>query len=207
MMVEFGQLNRKDPHTVSNFEVFLSKHIDLCWKLDFESKSLSGYVIIAFERVNCSNETALTLDASELRISSITLLSDGGAETKLQFTHSKNATKFGGSLTFNLPEALDSFAIRIDYETMEGCSALQWLSPAQTYGKKHPFMFSQCQAIHARTMLPCQDTPMVKTTFSALIQAPSPMTAVMSANVRNVEESQEGFNSIAFKQTTPIPVC
>ena len=46
--------------------------------------------------------------------------------------------------------------IRINYETTENCSAAQWLTPEQTVGKVHPYLFTQCQAIHARSLLPCQ---------------------------------------------------
>ena len=57
--------------------------------------------------------------------------------------------------------------IKINYETTQNCTALQWLSPSQTAEKTHPYMFSQCQAIHCRSMLPCQDTPSVKMPYSA----------------------------------------
>ena len=42
------------------------------------------------------------------------------------------------------------------YSTSPECSALQWLSKEQTAGGTQPYVFSQCQAIHARSMLPCQ---------------------------------------------------
>ena len=60
-----------------------------------------------------------------------------------------------------------SVKIKINYETTPNCTALQWLSPSQTAGKTHPYMFSQCQAIHCRSMVPCQDTPAVKMPYSA----------------------------------------
>ena len=79
--------------------------------------------------------------------------------------------------------------VRISYKTDPAlCAAVQWLEPSQTMGKKHPYLYTQCQvhecpeievyilkgvyflqAIHARSMLPCQDTPSVKSTFSAKV--------------------------------------
>lgn len=35
--------------------------------------------------------------------------------------------------------------IQITYETSKTASALQWLTPEQTLGKVHPYLFSQCQ--------------------------------------------------------------
>jgi aminopeptidase N len=57
--------------------------------------------------------------------------------------------------------------IKIMYSTTPQCSALQWLEPNQTASKTHPYLFSQCQAIHCRSMVPCQDTPSVKAPYSA----------------------------------------
>ncbi len=40
------------------------------------------------------------------------------------------------------------------------------MEPHQTSGKLYPFLFTQCQAILARTLVPCQDTPQVKQTYT-----------------------------------------
>ena len=61
--------------------------------------------------------------------------------------------------------------IKIEYSTSENSTALQWLPPEQTAGKTHPYMFSQCQAIHCRSMVPCQDTPSVKSPYSAEVNS------------------------------------
>jgi leukotriene-A4 hydrolase len=71
--------------------------------------------------------------------------------------------------------------VLIEYETAPTASALQWLSPEQTAGKTHPYLFSQGQFIHCRSMMPCQDTPYVKLTYSAEVDADADMTLLMSA--------------------------
>lgn len=69
----------------------------------------------------------------------------------------------GRCLTVQVPEEHQYdgciFSIRFEYSTDPAASAIQWLNPANTKGKTFPFVFTQSQAIHARTLLPCMDTP------------------------------------------------
>lgn len=71
--------------------------------------------------------------------------------------------------------------IKIRYRTSPSASALQWLTSAQTAGGTHPFLFSQCQAIHARSLVPIQDTPRVRITFDCELRVPAPLRALMAA--------------------------
>jgi aminopeptidase N len=83
--------------------------------------------------------------------------------------------------------------------------ALQWLDPEQTEGKVAPYLFSQCQQIHARTMVPCQDTPIVRIAYIAEVNVPEGLTAVMSAGPAGDEALGNGRHVFRFAMPQPIP--
>ncbi|MBF0443483.1 MAG: M1 family metallopeptidase, partial [Oligoflexales bacterium] len=80
----------------------------------------------------------------------------------------------------------------------------QWLSPSQTSGGVQPFLFTQCQAIHARSVIPLQDTPCVRFRFSAEITIPAGLKALMAASSTGRSESgQKAVETFEMPQAIP----
>ncbi len=93
----------------------------------------------------------------------------------------------------------------LTFRTSPEARALQWLSASQTAGGTHPFLFSQCQAIHARSIFPCQDTPSVRFTYSAEVEVPPGLVAAMAAEQVGIDESS-GYDSTSFRFRMPQPI-
>lgn len=106
----------------------------------------------------------------------------------------------GSRFAIELPETADK--VRITYATSPDAEGIQWLSPEQTAGKEHPFLFTQFQPLYARTMVPLQDTPAVRITYDAHLTTPPELIAVMSARQ---DESGERDGDYSFRMSQPIP--
>ena len=131
--------------------------------MNFDKKILEGSATLSVEKVD-PKATHVILDARGLNINSFVDDSNGA---KLDFKLYPE-DYVGSKLEVALPNSNEKIVkIKANYETSPNCTALQWLPPAQTAGKTHPYVFSQCQAIHCRSMVPCQDTPAVKMPYSA----------------------------------------
>lgn len=127
---------------------------------------------------------------------------DEDRKNTFEFCLGEKVGDFGQPLKINIPVSYSKKLV-IDYSTSPNSTALQWLDPEQTCGKIKPYLFTQCQAIHARSLLPCQDTPAVKFTYSAEITTPQGLIALMSA-LRNdkINDKPEVFY---YQQNIPIP--
>ncbi len=96
--------------------------------------------------------------------------------------------------------------VRLRYGTSPDAPGLQWLDPEQTAGGRHPFLFSQCQPIHARSLVPIQDTPRNRITYEAEVVVPLPLAAVMSAGpAGEAAGPREGTRVFRFRMPQPIP--
>ncbi|XP_054083088.1 leukotriene A-4 hydrolase isoform X1 [Zeugodacus cucurbitae] len=196
-----GRLSKVDPSSYSEPERIITKHSAFKWTVDFANTKLLGSVTHQFNVLE-ANLPAILLDVRDITINNASIVCNGGSAIPINYFVSDPVDDIGAKLTLELPEgtAKGDLLVRIDYETSNRASGLQWLTPEQTLGKQHPYLFSQCQAIHARSVLPCQDTPAVKFTYEATVEHPKELTALMSALV---EQKDSGVTK--FKQEVPIP--
>ncbi|MEZ5347222.1 MAG: M1 family metallopeptidase [Pyrinomonadaceae bacterium] len=192
----------KDHHSYANPEAVRVTNVDLDWDVLFDEKMIKGTAVLSFERGKDSGKAPLILDTRDLKIEKTETSNDGGKTYKGTEFKLGEADKFlGSSLTVEMPE--DADRVRVSYSTSPKASGLQWLTPEQTAGKKTPFMFSQAQAIHARSFIPLQDSPQIRVTYSAKVRTPKGLLAVMSAEGNSQDKAREG--EYEFKMPHPIP--
>ncbi len=181
-----------DVHSFARPEKAAVKHLSLNLAVDFERKQLTGSAALTIENRGARE---LVLDTNGLSIARVALDSGGDVPSVL----GEPVRFLGRSLT--IPIEPSTRVVHIDYATSPDAAAVQWLSPQQTAGGKHPFLFTQSQAILARTWVPCQDTPGVRMTYEATIRVPRGLLAVMSAE--NPVEMTDGLYH--FRMPQPIP--
>ncbi|CAO3637411.1 unnamed protein product [Cunninghamella blakesleeana] len=191
----------RDPSSLANLKQVKSTHLHLNWTISFEKKNIAGHVIIDLVTLE-DNVDKVVLDTSYLDIQRV---SYEGQDLKFEVADCHPS--LGSALTIQLAQPITTsgtkFQVKIDYSTTEDCTAVQFLEPEQTVGKKHPYLFSQCQAIHARAFCPCQDTPAIKLTYSASVSSPLPV--VMSALKTDNLQGENGLTTYKFEQRTTIP--
>ncbi|XP_078409860.1 leukotriene A-4 hydrolase [Cetorhinus maximus] len=183
---------------------FTTRHLALNLRVDFQSQRISASTALTVEALR-DGLSALTLDTRDLKILKATA---NGQEVEFSLGN-KHCFK-GTPLTITLPFKLlrgQHAVVEVSYETSPEASALQWLTADQTAGKKHPYLFSQCQAIHCRSMVPCQDTPSVKSTYHARVSVPKELVVLMSANQDGelADDQDENRKIYCFRQTVPMP--
>ena len=146
------------------------------------------------------------LDTRDIHVERVIELS---SNAHLNFSLGQTSPCFGTPLNIDLSNSLtlsEKLQLKIEYKTSAHATALQWLEPGCTLGKKHPYLFSQCQAIHARSILPCQDTPLIKATYDACVRVKSPLVVLMSAIQTSASNERMGdATKFTFEQLVPIP--
>ncbi|SFF25460.1 Aminopeptidase N [Fontimonas thermophila] len=166
-----------DPHSYANTQAFRTRHLALDLRVDFEQRVLEGTVELHLQRLDPTAQT-LVLDTRDLQIRSVEA-GDASALAPTAFVLDPRDPILGSALRIAMPAHADR--VRIAYATQPQASGLQWLDPEQTTDKRHPFLYTQSQAIHARSWIPLQDTPQIRATYTAHIRTPPQLLAVMSA--------------------------
>jgi leukotriene A-4 hydrolase/aminopeptidase len=186
-----------DPHSHFDTDQARTMSLDLKLAVDFDNQRIDGTVVLHLES---AADGFLDLDTKGLTIQAVKT-PDG---TPVPFELGDEDAILGRRLRLDLPDGTRQVAI--DYQTSPDAVALQWLTPAQTEGGRHPFLFSQCQAIHARTMVPLQDSPRARVTYQAEVTVPDPLAAVMSAGPAGTRPGPNpGTTTYLFEMPQAIP--
>ncbi|KAM7508254.1 hypothetical protein LguiA_018707 [Lonicera macranthoides] len=166
-----------DPHSFTDSTHPLTTHISLSLYFDFSSSTILASALLSLQNPHTGH---LTLDTRSLSISSVI---DPLTNTPIPFSLSEDTDPVKGQFLNISLSNLSKFLIV--FSTSPSSSALQWLLPPQTFNKSFPFVYTQCHSIHARSIFPCQDTPAARICYSARLNIPRQLSAVMSA--RHVE--------------------
>jgi leukotriene-A4 hydrolase len=177
-------------------------HLEWEVRVDFDEQRLHCKATYHVDRIVAT--APLQMDTSALEIIGV-ITNDG---TELDFClKDSHQPHLGQQLSITLTPQTDhgttTSTISVFYATTKACTAIQWLPPAQTAGRLYPYLFTQCQAIHARSLVPCQDAPSAKFTYTATVTVPEWATCVMSA-LQTKCEAGNGATTFVWHQAVPI---
>ena len=185
----------EDLHSYANAGAVRMTHVDLDLEVDFQARQLRGACTLDLEGVDGD----LVLDTRDLTVERVEASSGADGFRDVPFELGPADPILGAPLRIERGRARK---VRVWYLTGDRASGLQWLEPAQTAGLLHPFLYSQSQAIHARSWIPLQDSPGVRVTYSARIRTPPGLLAVMSAETLSGSDRNGEYR---FRMPLPIP--
>ena len=223
-MIDIKQ-NSEDISSYSNFNEIVQKESFINVTLDVEKKEMIGTIDIKFEILDLEI-SKIILDLKGPEILSIDYIQEDENGNNLKLTklnykiYSENEFKdsLGTPLIIYLENIKNSeleykkiinsksLTIRINFITSQKCTGIQFLTKEQTFTKKYPFMFTQCEAIQCRSLFPIQDSPSIKSTYKVKTSIEAPLTFLFGGLIKNkFYDSNTNKNVMVFEQNIPIP--
>ncbi len=178
-------------HSFGNTDEVKLEHLSLDLVADFDSKSLAGTATWNFKQLKSTSQ--VVFDCKHMQIDSVWV-----NNIPVTFSIGESDEILGNPLI--IPITTESTNVKIKYRTQPEAAALQWLDANQTEGQ--PFLFTQSQAILARTWVPCMDAPSIRFTYDAKIQCPPHLLPLMSASNPQIKNTN---GSYYFEMRQPIP--
>lgn len=185
----------KDIHSFAQPSDAVVTHLDWDAEVNFDTRKITAKASLTIKTSEEAN--LLVLDINDLKIDKITLDDDESATT---FSIGEGKPHMGQPLEIAISSSTTK--VNVYYSTSPEAEAVQWLSPQQTADKNSPFLFTQSQAILARSWVPIQDSPGIRFTYNATVKVPIGLIALMSAE-NPKEKSEDGVYKFAMRQ--PIP--
>ena len=192
----------KDISTFSNYNIIQQTNIEVNFEVDFTEKIVHGKAKIYFKALEYGE--VIVLDTKALIIESI-IDSDTGEKLKYVLDEQYKLTALGIPLKIYKQFYKDDIiTIFIKFSTTSEGTSIDWLEPEQTSGKKYPFMYTQCQSILCRELLPIQDTPAVKMPVTIGVTVVKPLLGLV-AGIYKSEIDNGDTVTYFYEQKIPIP--
>ena len=176
-----------DHHSYSRPEEAVTTHLTWSAQVDFETRQVRATA--TYDIATSDDAQRLMLDCRDLTIHDVFV--DG---TKVDFDLGPARPFIGQPLS--IPVSSSTQQVMVSYTTSPEAAAFLWVEGDS------PFLFTQSQAILARSWVPCQDSPGVRFTYDARVEVPANLMALMSAT-NPTEKSEDGVYHFSMKQ--PIP--
>jgi len=170
-------------------------HVSLNLYADFDTHVMRGIATLSVDAK--PDAKRLIVDDNGLRIVTVT----DAQNRPLPYTVGAVDKVHGAPLTITLN---GNRTIKIAYASAPGAKALQWLSPEQTAGKKQSYLFSQGEAILNRSWIPTQDSPGIRQTWDATVNAPCALTVVMSGERTGETPCNDGRHTASYRMDKPV---
>lgn len=179
-----------DHHSYSHPQEARIAHLNWDASIDFNARTITGTATYDIE--TAEDAKRIVFDTHNLTIHSVT--ADGQAA---EFTVGEAQPFLGSPLTVSIKP--DTRQVAIHYTSSPDANALLWV---EAQGDRSPFLFTQSQAILARTWMPVQDSPGVRFSYDANVRVPEGLMALMSAENPTTITSDGVYS---FQMAQPIP--
>ncbi len=179
-----------DHHSYSRPEEARITHLDWDASIDFETRTITGTA--TYDMETADDAERIVFDTHDLTIQSVMI--DG---EPAEFALGPDQPFIGRPLTVNIQPGAEQVAIR--YTSSPSANALLWV---EAQGDRAPFLFTQSQAILARTWIPVQDSPGIRFSYDATVRVPQGLMALMSAENPTAVNPDGEYR---FKMAQPIP--
>lgn len=176
-----------DPHSWSKPNE--ARVIHLHWVAEVDMNAHRIHATANYSVVSNENTREVIFDTRGLLIEEVLV-----NKLPVKWTIGEDRPIIGAPLT--IPVKGDTAQVSIRYSTGPDAAALLWVDGDE------PFLFTQSQAILARTWIPCQDSPGVRFTYTAEVTVPRGLLALMSA------DNPQGVNAngvYSFSMDQPVP--
>ncbi len=176
-----------DFHSYSRPEEAVVTHLNWTASIDFTTRIITATA--AYDIQAAADAERILFDCVDLNVTGVVV---DGAPVDWQLGPAQPI--MGQPLS--IPISKDSKQVLISYQSSPDAGALLWVEGEQ------PFLFTQSQAILARTWIPCQDSPGIRFTYEAHVDVPTGTMAMMSAT-NPTEQALDGHYDFVMDQ--PIP--